>query len=798
MAMICLLLTLLVTTAGTTLPDTSIPPAKGSVPELPQGINNPKDGIQSGEVELPPELPDATPLEVSAPLDPMVQAPSDWWTEVFQAVSSNGSWDIFRYKDFFEGPLEQLTFDASNETKPAFNPLKNKILFVSNRTGKNQVYLQTVGKNDAQRIGEGDYFDDYPVWDPDMESFFFIRSLDGRGSQILGYSLQNLASPDSVHQNYGGWVTSPTINRVQDYKIAFLEMISDNFGRIMNGFDFPKPVTDYFQYPQHLRWSPDGQKLALDCDYNLDGWNEVVVMDADGSDIHVVSPYGSYLTDYYMGSWTPDSQSILFTRVVFVIQNNYLYMAGTEELRLDLLTGNLYTRGVNSGFTLNPSVSQRDAIPPKVWLEPLPAYLRENSTVRWHATDEGGSGVASVDLEYFDAYYQVWIPWIHAQGDGEAIFPGAAGNQYSIRISGKDDAGNISDNTDPNTEASFSVYRYVVQGRLTDNRGYSYQSGLSTNCPSVGKQLDTQGGYQVYLSHSGDCSLYFTSPGSTNSWRIAKLNVISDQSFDFYLGSPNSFSNGDFENSAGALTDWIIDNAADAAIISGYASTNAVRLGSLGDVPVSMESTTTLTSQPVTIDTKIIHPTLAWMGKLETNAAIAGDSSFEVWVTDGENNTTSLFVSKDASPWNLQWVDLSPWSGQTITIVFALHQAVGELPVQVSLDDLSISKWTTHVIEAIDPQVVASWSAGTTLVHLKGQNLGAGYVFIKSNTPTIFDIYVSAVATPEGADFYVPSKLTRGEYKIRWSGNGETSNIVIIQLGLPLKPVQFIPIVTKQ
>lgn len=124
--------------------------------------------------------------------------------------------------------------------------------------------------------------------------------------------------------------------------------------------------------------------------------------------------------------------------------------------------------------------------------------------------------------------------------------------------------------------------------------------------------------------------------------------------------------------------------------------------------------------QTVTIPANLHEPTLSWMA--EAQGSELGRSIFQVSVSAGLTDTV-LYSTTAAAPWQLQWADLTPWIGQTITVTFAVSQADGDIPYRVFLDHVALGEWLTPVPQVVTPPQVEA-GIGTTVV-ISGENFMA-------------------------------------------------------------------------
>jgi uncharacterized repeat protein (TIGR01451 family) len=104
-------------------------------------------------------------------------------------------------------------------------------------------------------------------------------------------------------------------------------------------------------------------------------------------------------------------------------------------------------------------------------------------------------------------------------------------------------------------------------------------------------------------------------------------------------------------------------------------------------LPATSSGTASL-SQVVTIPANVPAPTLAFM--LQRPGDVYSDTSgFELLVSAGVT-TTAVPITTGGAAWSHAWADMSPWSGQTVTVTFKLTQTSGDPRVQLVLDDVTL------------------------------------------------------------------------------------------------------------
>ena len=107
----------------------------------------------------------------------------------------------------------------------------------------------------------------------------------------------------------------------------------------------------------------------------------------------------------------------------------------------------------------------------------------------------------------------------------------------------------------------------------------------------------------------------------------------------------------------------------------------------VGTIPLSQSGDSWL-SQSLTVPISITNPTLSFLANLSGVSAISGNE-FQVQVSSGIT-TTTLFTSTTPTPWEHFWFDLTPWSGQLITLTFQLTENAGFPPANALLDEVTL------------------------------------------------------------------------------------------------------------
>ena len=94
-------------------------------------------------------------------------------------------------------------------------------------------------------------------------------------------------------------------------------------------------------------------------------------------------------------------------------------------------------------------------------------------------------------------------------------------------------------------------------------------------------------------------------------------------------------------------------------------------------------------TQAFTVPVSLTAPVLSFFYKLDEWFA-DDDNLFTVKLEDGSGPETILSTSDRTNGWVHDWYDLSPWTGQLITITFTTHQTAGSHYLWAYLDEVTV------------------------------------------------------------------------------------------------------------
>ena len=436
-------------------------------------------------------------------------------TRILFESNVDGNWDLFlMYSSGIN--VSQMTASSVNERDGVLSPDGSKIAFSSDSSGKYEIYVWTLSSSPT-RVTYDNASDRMPTWSPDGSRVAWVRTIDNTFGAI--------------------WV-----------------MKADGSG--------VRQLTGPLRYVASPVWSPDGQHIGFDCDYDGDYLNEVMVMNADGTGIrllHDASVRGA-LSDAWMGSWAPMGSQLLFTRVDYVISGEDVYIDHLyiERTYLDTPNTEMSDRLPGSGYDANPDWKKEDYAPPQARLRPLPRYLRTTDgsfLVEWSGEDVGNAGLANFDVQYHtgDGDWKLWR--METTQVGEWL-NGALGTSYSFRVRARDHAGNLSAWYEGDG-ATATLYTWAINGQVRDVREQPLPLAMLELEPPAfdGNSADLQGRYALHCADNRwQYRLRALRTGYqplTTTWFFGNQDA---NGYDIYLPVNNLIENGDFE--ADGLVGW--------------------------------------------------------------------------------------------------------------------------------------------------------------------------------------------------------------------------------------------------
>lgn len=677
--------------------------------------------------------------------------------DVYPRLNTDASWVVFVsdrdgndeiYKVRIDGQeLTRLTYHNAVDTRPAFSPDGTQVTFASDRTGNADIFLMDSDGLNVRPLTTSTLFDVEPEWSPDGKKIAWIRR-----SGNIGYLYVMNADGTGGEQQIA----------------AFL------FGG-------------------NPTWSPDGKLLAVEHDADGDGWLEISTLNVDGTGLTDMPGIDyAYTSDYTLGSFYGNSggYGLSYVRLDYVYSDKHKQWFVYQTYMLyQGLGDSIFDGAIHSSLDENfylyfyPHTRTWDVTPPQTSMQALPRFSQREFDISFSAKDDLSPSLVSIEVREglngsWQKTYQTIDPippsewyngtYYHYRYEGEA------GTTLYFRVTATDMGGNASA-LDSTYQASTQIYEFHAQALVQDNRGIPLSDAVVNGGPDVMNQPEETGAgiYDLYYRATGNQEASVSKPGfgllPIPIWPVGTesefLTILPPQQ--------NLLTNSFFEDPTDALTGWDTTGSSfPVQSSSGRYGGNAARLGVDCGVDLCSDGPgkQALLSQTVTIPTDLHQPTLSFLYKLWQRSTLPNNLMSVILTPQGGDPVTLMEV--EAPPgdtpavWKHAWVDLSPWKGQEVNIMFHLKVIPEDGGQLLYLDEITLGAWTTPMIDTITPTQVEYPVGAGEWVEITGTNL------LES-----LQIYVGDTPSPEmeltqslSIRFRVPPGLAMGRYAL-WVEN---------------------------
>ncbi len=225
------------------------------------------------------------------------------------------------------------------------------LAYYSNRDGNPEIYIQHGNQGEITRLTNDPSFDDSPAISPDGSQVLFLSARDDPEPKFpnLKYEIYRIHSDGTnlrrlttteASEDHPDW--SPDGNWI----IFDADYDGDGFYEIYkmrnDGSDLTR-LTNNQANDQFADWSPVGDKIAFSSDRN-GGW-DLFIMNIDGSEQQALTSESDW---ELFPDWSPDGKQISFTGLIPNSRNTDVYLIDSNGENLTQLTD-------ASGFDENPA-----------------------------------------------------------------------------------------------------------------------------------------------------------------------------------------------------------------------------------------------------------------------------------------------------------------------------------------------------------------------------------------------------------------------------------------------------------
>ncbi|BCB02971.1 S9 family peptidase [Bacillus sp. KH172YL63] len=198
--------------------------------------------------------------------------------------------------------IRQWTFGSEKVSAPRWSPDGKQVIFISNRTGANQLYLIHRDGGEAQKITDVPNGVSKPVWSPCGEKIAFSISLK-KGAAVDGKEEGEEKPVPFVATTMKYKSDERGFHDERRTQIAILDISTGDVRRVTD---------DEHDYTLHS-WSPDGEYLALSTDQqeekDFSFRSDLYVLNLGTEEVRQINEGGGYFGE---ASWSPDGKRLAY------------------------------------------------------------------------------------------------------------------------------------------------------------------------------------------------------------------------------------------------------------------------------------------------------------------------------------------------------------------------------------------------------------------------------------------------------------------------------------------------------
>jgi hypothetical protein len=589
---------------------------------------------------------------------------ANWVDSTRLAFSSfrDNNWEI--YTSTADGTNQtRRTLNPAYDSTPKLNRGANRIVFVSSRDGNNEIYVMNIDGSGQTRLTNTPAYEYWPTWSPDGSKIAFYSYRDGNAEiYVMNADGSNQMRLTSI----AAWDGHPAWSPDGTQLVFASERSGSGDLWVMNANGTNQHQLTFGLNAAYPDWSPDGSRIILNDDSNNDGWLDVAIINAAGTNL--VHPLGYSPTnyDYASPTWSPSGQDYAFTKIQWIYyQGNYYWV---DAYLFGVSTGSTYQL-TNSGLDWWPDWQATDVWPPSSQVNALPVLLdTPQFSVHWSGIDTGAAGIMSYDIQYRAGANGTWTNWLTATNQTSAVFTGQYGHTYYFRSRVRDYAGNL-EAYPSSPDAMTTIYQYSVTGQVLDNRERPVAVvHLQPDPVGLNTGISGHGGlYDLYFASGGVYTLTTTRSNFSQLPPLLNVTVPSSTSLPTLYLSPldNAISDSHFES--GDLSAWgpigdLIPTITTTAHTGNYA---ALLGGSLPTDTLTTGPWHSTIEQTIGVSPAVVSGTLSLL--YQVAAAEPLSDTLDAYLI-GTNNVLTFTLPLTTSGWTHIWFDVSTWTDPTATV----------------------------------------------------------------------------------------------------------------------------------
>jgi len=355
----------------------------------------------------------------------------------------DNNFEIYRYG---AGTDTRLTNHTSSDTMPRADSTGTHIAFVSNRSGKQEIFLMDQnGSNIVQLTANTQGDNTAPTWSPDGTRLAFQSNRDGQWeiyTMNVDGSNQTRLTFDAEYDAEPAWEPDGrriafVSRRTGGYRIYVMTTDGGNLVQLSNQ-----------AYSANPTWRSNSDMIAYDADNDGDGWQELMVMNADGSNQHQLYKAATNTAGYYpevwAGSWAMSGNAIYITQITWILYENNWYWTTAAILYINPNTSYVNSMFLPTNREFYPDNITLDNQVMSGQLDPLPAFSPANFNLYTEANILNTPYVPKVELQYRDGLDGTWTYLATNYARYNIPFHGTGGHTYYFRMRCYDDLGKYS------------------------------------------------------------------------------------------------------------------------------------------------------------------------------------------------------------------------------------------------------------------------------------------------------------------------------------------------------------------